>query len=162
MYKIIGADQVEYGPVTAAQLNQWISEGRANAASLAWPEGAAEWKPLGSLPEFAAILGARVAAPQIIGPTAGYPRRTNNLAVAGMIMGVLSVLLGWCFFTLVFCVLGLVFSIAALSQIKRNPETESGRGMAVAGIILSVIGFFECFGFVLLFGLLRAAANGLN
>ena len=30
MYKIIGADQKEYGPVTAEQLRQWIAEGRVN------------------------------------------------------------------------------------------------------------------------------------
>ena len=31
MYKIIGADLKEYGPVSVEQLRQWISEGRVNA-----------------------------------------------------------------------------------------------------------------------------------
>jgi hypothetical protein len=28
-YKIIGADLMEYGPVSAEQIRQWINEGRA-------------------------------------------------------------------------------------------------------------------------------------
>ena len=53
MYKIIGADQKEYGPVTAEQLRQWLTEGRVSAQTQVLPEGATEWKPLGTLPEFA-------------------------------------------------------------------------------------------------------------
>ena len=30
MYKIIGADKKEYGPITADQLRQWLAEGRVN------------------------------------------------------------------------------------------------------------------------------------
>ena len=54
MYKIIGADQKEYGPVTAEQLRQWLAEGRVSAQTQVLPEGATEWKALGDLPEFAA------------------------------------------------------------------------------------------------------------
>ena len=53
MYKIIGADQKEYGPVSADQIKAWILEGRAGGQTLIQMEGSAEWKPLSSLPEFA-------------------------------------------------------------------------------------------------------------
>ena len=53
MYKIIGADGREYGPVSAAQLRQWIAEGRESIHTSAQTEGSSEWVPLGSLPEFA-------------------------------------------------------------------------------------------------------------
>jgi hypothetical protein len=46
MYKIIGADGREYGPVTADQLRNWIAEGRATAQTRAQAEGSAQWKPL--------------------------------------------------------------------------------------------------------------------
>src|SRR5437016_9096782 len=62
MYRIIGTDGKEYGPVTADQVRQWITEGRANAETKALPEGATEWKRLGELPEFAAALAARTGA----------------------------------------------------------------------------------------------------
>lgn len=54
MYKIIGADQKEYGPVSADELRQWIAEGRANAQTLIQAEGQTEWRPLSTFPEFAA------------------------------------------------------------------------------------------------------------
>jgi hypothetical protein len=52
MYRIIGADQKEYGPITAEQIRQWISEGRVNAQTEACLEGTQDWKPLGMFPEF--------------------------------------------------------------------------------------------------------------
>jgi hypothetical protein len=58
MYKIIGADQKEYGPVSAEQIRQWVAEGRVNAQTLVRPEGETEWKPLSTFPEFSAPLGA--------------------------------------------------------------------------------------------------------
>jgi uncharacterized membrane protein len=54
MYKIVGGDQKEYGPVSAEQVLQWIREGRANAETRVQVEGSADWKPLSSLAEFAA------------------------------------------------------------------------------------------------------------
>ena len=53
MYKIIGADQKQYGPVSADELRQWIAEGRANANTLIQAEGQTDWRPLSSFPEFA-------------------------------------------------------------------------------------------------------------
>ncbi len=53
MYKIIGADQKQYGPVSADELRQWIAEGRANANTMIQAEGQTEWRPLSSFPEFA-------------------------------------------------------------------------------------------------------------
>ena len=56
MYRIVGKDGQQYGPVTAEQLRGWIAENRANAQTLVQAEGSQEWKPLGSFPEFAADL----------------------------------------------------------------------------------------------------------
>ena len=71
MYKIIGADQKEYGPISADQIRQWIAEGRVNGQTVACAEGTQDWKPLQAFPEFgftaapvaAAIPGAVTAAP---------------------------------------------------------------------------------------------------
>jgi hypothetical protein len=61
MYKIIGADRVEYGPVTADRIQQWIAEGRANARTLARSEGTGEWRPLAEFAEFNEMLKAQAA-----------------------------------------------------------------------------------------------------
>lgn len=46
MYKIIGGDGKEYGPVPVEQLQQWLTEGRVNGATRAQLEGTTEWKTL--------------------------------------------------------------------------------------------------------------------
>ena len=59
MYRIRGADQKEYGPVSEEVIRRWIGERRANAQSVIRAEGAAEWKPLREFPEFRdALAGA--------------------------------------------------------------------------------------------------------
>lgn len=52
MYKIIGADQKQYGPISSDQIRQWISEGRVNGQTMACAEGSDEWKPLAQFAEF--------------------------------------------------------------------------------------------------------------
>src|ERR1043166_2638994 len=75
MYKIIGGDQKEYGPVTADELRRWISEGRLNGQSLVRAEGAADWQPLSSFPKFADALQAQAGGPFAASP-AGSPGAT--------------------------------------------------------------------------------------
>src|SRR5437870_755110 len=58
MYKILGTDQKEYGPVSAEQLQQWIGEGRVHGQTATQTEGAADWKPLSTFAEFAGSLRA--------------------------------------------------------------------------------------------------------
>jgi hypothetical protein len=65
MYKIIGADGSEYGPVSADQLRQWIAERRANAQTKVQPEGSAEWTSLGTLAEFADAFSSGTAPPTV-------------------------------------------------------------------------------------------------
>jgi hypothetical protein len=52
-YKIIGADQMEYGPVSAEQIRQWITERRVDSETKLQAEGSSEWKRLAEVPEFA-------------------------------------------------------------------------------------------------------------
>ncbi len=138
MYKIVGADQKEYGPVTAGELRQWITEGRADAQTLVQVEGSPEWKPLGTLPEFADAF-AVPPAPQPLSTMATMPirERTNGMAVAGLVLAVLGLFL--CCGP-IFSTLGLIFSAVALSQINQNPA-QRGRSLAIAGIVLSILGY---------------------
>ena len=56
MYKIIGSDQKEYGPVTAEQLREWFTEGRVNGQTSVWSEASGGWNPLTFYAEFADLL----------------------------------------------------------------------------------------------------------
>ena len=67
MYRIIGGDQKEYGPVTAEQLRQWITEGRLSGQSLVQAEGDGEWKPLSTFPEFADALRPQAGQASLAG-----------------------------------------------------------------------------------------------
>lgn len=62
-YRIIGADGNPYGPATEEQIRQWIAQGRANGQTSIQAEGATEWKPLASFPEFADALAAKATPP---------------------------------------------------------------------------------------------------
>ena len=60
MYRIIGADKNEYGPVTADQMRQWMAEGRVNGETMVRAEGSTDWKPLSQFPE---LTGGGVVPP---------------------------------------------------------------------------------------------------
>ena len=103
MYKIIGADQKEYGPITADQIRQWIRDGRVNAHTQARLEPGGNWQPLSAFPEFADALqpgaaGPGPAAPAFISPVADGGSREAALqkvkgpAICLIVMGALGVL----------------------------------------------------------------------
>jgi hypothetical protein len=142
MYRIIGADGREYGPITADQLRAWIAEGRANAQTQARSESSAHWQPLTHFLEFAPALAG--VAPRW--PTPGPismplpPPRTNSMATTSMIMGLLSMTCGLCCcYGFPFNVLGLIFSLVALAQIKNDPLSQQGKGLAIAGLVLCLL-----------------------
>jgi hypothetical protein len=55
MYKIIGGDGKEYGPISAEQIRQWVAQGRANGQTKVQKEGG-DFQPLANHPELAAFL----------------------------------------------------------------------------------------------------------
>lgn len=131
MYKIIGADGKEYGPITANQLRQWIAQGRANAATTVRLEAATEWQTLGSIPEFADALSQPPTLPNL--PTAApAPARTSGLAVTSLILG----LLGFCGLT---AIVGLILGIIAMVRISKSEGRLKGQGLAIAGVIISAV-----------------------
>lgn len=164
MYKIVGADQKEYGPVSLEEVRDWISQGRANAQTLAKVEGG-PWKPLSSFPEFAGLVGASsstsdrpgAAPPPPLAQTVYTSQgpQTNSMAIAGLVMGILAVTIGLCCCGWLFGLLGIIFSLVALSQIKRNPEQQTGRGMAIAGLVMSILGLVASIVLQIMFGFLH-------
>jgi TM2 domain-containing membrane protein YozV len=98
MYRIVGKDGQQYGPVTAEQLRSWIADNRANAQTLVQTDGAQDWKPLGSLPEFAADLKPPPFSPNVPPtitppPCAPVPRASNKIpaGICGILLGSLGV-----------------------------------------------------------------------
>ncbi|MBE0542628.1 MAG: DUF4190 domain-containing protein [Verrucomicrobia bacterium] len=131
MYKIIGADGREYGPVSAEQLREWLKQGRVNAQTQIQPEGAAEWLTLGALPEFAAAPATAMETPPLT-PTGTARPKTSGMAIASLVLGILG---------LVSCgataLVGLVLGIVAMVKIKNSEGRLSGNGLAIAGTVVS-------------------------
>jgi hypothetical protein len=76
MYKILGGDQKEYGPVPSEQIRLWIAEGRASGSTLAQAEDSSDWKTLAAFPEFAEALASQFSsllAPKLLADDLGSP-----------------------------------------------------------------------------------------
>ena len=141
MYRIIGSDGREYGPATADQVRGWVTEGRVNVQSRVLAEGTAQWKPIAEYPEFAPMFARITPLLSAPGPISLAPTpRNNSMAVMGMAMGVLSITFGMCCcYGLPFNVLGIIFSLVALAQIRNDPQSQQGRPLAIAGLVLSIL-----------------------
>src|SRR5665213_1043721 len=118
MYKIIGADQREYGPASADQIRQWISQGRINAYTKIQAEGTGVWKSAAEFPEFA---GSMPPLPPLRVET--VPPSTNSLSIWALVLGIFSIL---CCPTVVgpiiLGILSIVLGAVSLSQIKKHPN----------------------------------------
>jgi len=137
MYKIIGADGKEYGPISADQLRQWISQGRVNAATQVRLEGNSGWKTLSDFPELSPAPSATSAPPPFAATGQGIPvgtSRTSGMAIASLVLGLLGL-----FTCGVTALVGLIFGILAQVNIKRSNGRLSGSGLAIAGICISGI-----------------------
>ncbi len=134
MYKIVGKDGQQYGPVTAEQLRTWIAENRANAQTLAQAEGTQEWKPLGSFPEFALDLKpptvSATVPPSITPPPSVQVPRASNKIPAG-VCGILLGSLGIHKFILGYTGAGLIMLLVTILT------------CGIAGCVMHVIGLIE-------------------
>jgi hypothetical protein len=108
MYKVKGADNNEYGPISADQVRQWIRENRLNRQSLVENVEAPGWKTLGEFPEFADVLApaAAVAAPQAASAYAAYAAPVADPAAVAATLKLPAILL------IIFGVLGLLMTLA--------------------------------------------------
>ena len=157
-YRIIGADNKEYGPISTDQMRQWIAEGRVNLQTRVLPEGATEWKTVGELPEFAAPATpppgpGMPPAPGLAIPsmptTAAYGAssdQVNGPAIALIVLGALNIVLavGRIAMTLA------GFGTAALQNSSNDMQKSVLAFMGTFGIALFAIGIIG--GLLILFG----------
>lgn len=142
MYKIIGADQKEYGPVSAEEIRRWVAEGRANGQTLLQAEGQTDWRSLSSFPEFGAPAQTGSVAPA---PGVDAARLVSGPATALLVVGIL-------------CVVTAVLSLASNlmgagterfanlpPQWRGLAETSSGPMGVVTGLIGLAVGAFIIF-----------------
>ncbi|QEH31541.1 hypothetical protein OJF2_00060 [Aquisphaera giovannonii] len=158
------------GPFGTQEMRRMAAAGEVTPEALAWKAGMADWAPCGQLPELSpagrwgstppASLPAGGPMPAHPGPYApapvgyGYPPRTSGLAIASLVLGIL-VLCG------IGSLLATIFGAVSLNQISRSRGAIAGRGMAIAGLVLGIIGL-GFFGFFFLTGMLQGFVEGLR
>jgi TM2 domain-containing membrane protein YozV len=90
MYKIIGTDGKQYGPVGVEEIRRWLAENRVNAQTLVQAGGVQEWKPLISFSEFASEFKN---APPPIATTTAAARASSKIpaGICGILLGSLGI-----------------------------------------------------------------------
>jgi hypothetical protein len=88
-------------------------------------------------------------------PPPPYPvAQQTGLAVTSMVLGIFSVTLGFCcYFGVLTAPVALGLGIAALVQIKNNPNRYGGKGMAISGVVLGALYFVLIVAIMMLYGL---------
>ena len=143
-YTIAGSDGKNYGPVNAAQIREWIRQLRVDSRTPVFVNGTADWTFIGLLPEFAAEFAGHPPVITPPKPDFSATKKDNGFALWGMICGLLAwTLCGCC---VPFAIAGLTLSIIGLVQINANDTTQSGRSLAIAGIVLSATNLAWTFG----------------
>lgn len=83
--------------------------------------------------------------PPPLAPPASLPPATSGLAISSLVCGILG------FMTLgITSLVGAVLGHLGLSRIRRSPETLSGRGLAIAGLVTSYLGILIFLAMVIL------------
>ena len=149
MYKIIGVDGKEYGPVTLEQLKTWIAGGRVNGQTRVQQEGSADWRTAAEFPEIANLLqtpppppppgpGVRPAAtPRAIAPLPPGSKQSDGLAITSFVLGLVSVIL--CLGPLA-GIPAVICGHIARRNLRSSGVEKSGSSLALPGLILGYVG----------------------
>jgi|ERR1051326_1122145 hypothetical protein len=77
----------------------------------------------------------------------------QGLALASLILGVVSITVGWCcYFGVVTAPISIIMGAISLVQIKNDPSRYGGKPLAIVGIVTSSLYFVLVLLFVLLWG----------
>lgn len=94
-------------------------------------------------------------------PPPAYPVSTEkNMALLSLILGVISITIGFCcYFGVLTAPVAIGLGIYALSLIKKDPNKYGGKGMAIAGIITGALYFIFLILIILFYGLAALMGN---
>src|SRR5437867_1476027 len=142
MYKVIGADGKEYGPISLELLQRWRAEGRINSRTRILGPAATEWKNAAEFPELEFDEAERIAVAASAAPAAGAGGQRRGLAIASFVLGLLSLVL--CVASPVTAIPAIILGHLAHIKSRRAPETYGGRGLAIAGFVLGYVSLLLC------------------
>lgn len=117
-----------------------------------------------NLPADPGGAGARLQPPpkaawQPPPPPAYAQPPSKSLAIASMILGIISITVGWMCFGPIPAIAAIVLGGVSLSQIKKNPDRVTGRPLALTGVITGSLALVM-FAVVMVIYVFAAIANG--
>ena len=85
-------------------------------------------------------------APKTTAPeTMSATQPTSAMAITSLVLGIIAILLSWVpiinNIAWILAIIGTIFGIIGLVQTAKKPSQKTGKGLALAGLILSVIAF---------------------
>lgn len=85
--------------------------------------------------------GMDFSSPNLNGTNQLMTVKTNGMAIASMVLGIVSIPLSCCCYTGVIPgILAIIFGIISTKDIKKSLGNQKGEGMALAGLILGAVG----------------------
>jgi hypothetical protein len=159
-YTMIGADGNQYGPITLAQMQAWVVEGRVTPTTQIYRSDTQSWLPAAQYVE----LGLAQSAPPSAAPIPGTATRmaTHNPAVQSADILTLQRRVksgaGWFFFIAVLSLVnsvmamsgsstGFVLGLAITQFIEGFGQAIGGSGVAIALVLnIIVVALFGMFG----------------
>jgi prepilin-type processing-associated H-X9-DG protein len=131
-YSIIGSDGKEYGPVGTDELRKWLADGRIGPETRVRAEGTTEWRLLSEVPELGSAPKTTLPPPPITAlPATG---KISALAITSLVLGTLG--LFTCGTT---ALVGLILGIIAMVKVANSRGALRGKGIALAGTIVSAV-----------------------
>ena len=100
MYRIVGEDGKEYGPVSLEEIRRWLIEGRVNADTMVMPEGGTRWQKLREYPELAGPAGQQ--------PSKAAETLVSTPAIGLIVAGALNI---------IGALIGVVLNLAGMNRI---------------------------------------------
>jgi uncharacterized protein DUF4190 len=113
------------------------------------PSSPAQWRP----PEPATPIW------QPPPPPAYAQQENKSLAIAAMVIGIISVSVGWLCLGPIPGVAAIIMGAVALSQIKKTPDRVGGKPMAVVGVVTGSVTVLIYAGIMIFYLVVLVAAN---
>lgn len=137
----VGHNGQKSGPYTTAQLRQMAAVGQIARGDMLWKQGLDAWVPMSNV---AGLVPVDMAGPPPLGrpaepgdASAARPTKTSGLAVASLVLGVLSC--GLMVFTGIPAIVCGIMGLNRISRSERDPTgwRLTGQGMAITGLVFA-------------------------
>ena len=93
------------------------------------------------------------------GTTSQIKKKSKGMAIAGLVLGIISVIPGFFCGGPIWAILGITFSSVAMHRISKKPDQYEGEGLATAGLITSIVSLMLNLLVLLIIGLTGATMS---